>query len=124
MNDPTFWDTARLGLGAFLTSPGAGLIGLLGAAWLTFVGVGKRIEGDKELARDARRDEHERQLEADARERWQWFYERLWENRSDLPADALLHGMRSLRALAATQEQSAMLEVLARYVQSEAEEDL
>ncbi len=78
MNDPTFWETARLGLGAFLTSPGAGLIGLLGAAWMAFVGVGKRLDGDRDIAREARRDEHEKAAEADARERWQWFYQRLW----------------------------------------------
>lgn len=124
MTDPTFWETARLSVGAFLTSPGAGLIGLLGAAWLTFVGVGKRISGDRQLAQEARTAEREQDAESDARERWQWFYERLWDNRDTLPPDALLDGITSLRELTTTKQQSAMLEVLVRYVQSEAEEEL
>lgn len=124
MTDPTFWEIARLSVGAFLTSPGAGLIGLLGAAWLTFVGVGRRISGDRQLAQEARAAEREQDAEADARERWQWFFERLWDNRETLPADALLDGIKSLRELTTTKQQSAMLEVLVRYVQSEAEEEL
>lgn len=63
MTDPTFWETARLSIGAFLTSPGAGLIGLLGAAWLTFVGVGRRISGDRQLAQEARGAEREQDSE-------------------------------------------------------------
>lgn len=124
MTDPTFLETARLSVGAFLTSPGAGLLGLLGAAWLTFIGVGKRISGDRQLAQEARTAEREQEAETDARERWQWFYERLWDNRATLPPDALLDGIKSLRELTTTKQQSAMLEVLVRYVQSEAEEEL
>lgn len=124
VNEPTFWETARLSIGAFLTSPGVGILGVLGAAWLTLVGVGKRLDGEKELAAKARKAERKKEREADARERWQWFYARLWDNREDLPLDALLDGIRSLRELSTTRQQSAMLEVLVRYVQSEAEEEL
>ena len=81
-------------------------------------------EQNRDIAREARRDEHEKTAEADARERWQWFYQRLWDNREELPPDALLAGVESLRELATTQQQAAMLEVLVRYVQAEAEEVL
>ena len=80
-------EMVRLALGAFLTSPGAGILGLLGAAYLTYKGVDKRLSGDRDLAKDAREAEAQKDRESDARDRWQKFHDHLWENRAALPAD-------------------------------------
>lgn len=112
-------EMVRLALGAFLTSPGAGILGLLGAAYLTYKGVDKRLTGDRGLAKDAREAEAQKDRESDARERWQKFHDHLWDNRAALPADAMILGVQSLAQLVETQEQSAMLEVFAAYLAGE-----
>src|SRR5690242_14897646 len=83
------WELIRLSLGAFLTSPGAGLLGLIGGAWLTYKGVDKRIDADRAMAATAREADLQRELDADARDRWQRAYDHLWVHRSDLPLTAL-----------------------------------
>lgn len=117
-------ETTRLSLGAFLTSPGAGILGLIGAGWLTLRGVDKRLAGDQRMAHEAREAEYRKDLEADARERWQLAYDWLWENRAELPADSLITGIKELRRLVETRQQSAMLEVFASSLEQEAEEAL
>lgn len=118
------WEAWRLALGTFLSSPGAGVLGLLGAAWLAFIGANKRITADRELAVTSSTEEHQRDLDSDARERWQSFYDHLWTNRSLLPAEALILGVQSLAELATTKQQNAMVEVFVAYLGDEAQEAL
>lgn len=116
------WTWVRLSIGAFLTSPGAGILGLVGAALLTLVGVDRRLHGEAELARSARAAEQAQDREADARERWAQMYTFLWENRDDVGGRAVLSGIGALADLATTDTQIAMLEVLTVAVLHQAEE--
>lgn len=118
------WESWRLAVGTFLTSPGAGVLGLLGSAYLAFKGANKRITADRELAATSRKEEHKRDLDSDARERWQSLYDHLWTNRDLLPAEALILGVQSLAELATTKQQNAMVEVFVAYLGGEAQEAL
>ncbi|PRY59482.1 hypothetical protein BCF74_10972 [Knoellia remsis] len=117
-------ETIRLSLGAFLTSPGAGVLGLIGAALLTYVGVDKRLRAERRLALDARAATRAQDSENDARERWQLLFTFLWDNQEDLGATSVLHGLGVLRELATTSQQLGMLEVLTLAVLEDAEEEL
>lgn len=119
MTTNAFW----LAVGAFLTSPGAGLLGVLGAAYLALVGVDRRLSGDRLLAQEAREAQWAKERGADARERWQRFHDHLWVYRAVLPPDAMIAGIESLADLVETQEQSAMLEVFATYLADQAERE-
>lgn len=114
----------RLSIGAFLTSPGAGILGLIGAGLLAYVGVDKRLEGERKLALDARKDEHDKDIEADARERWQQMYAFLWDNREDLGDEVVLQGLESLGELSTTKQQAAMIRVFTLKILDDNQEDI
>lgn len=109
-----WWLVARLSVGAFLTSPGAGILGLIGAGYLAYRGVQSRLDGDQEIADR----QHKADLEQESRERWQWWYDHLWENREEYTLEGLTLGAQGLRSIAESPQQALMLDVLVAYIES------
>lgn len=63
-------ESVRLTLGTFLTSPGFGGLAAVIAAVFAARSVGKRLAGDRELAKQQREHEVEMATTADSRQRW------------------------------------------------------
>lgn len=103
--DWSWWEPARLAIGAFLTSSGFGGLAAFGAALLAFRGIRARIGYDQSAA-----------VEADARERWWQAYTHLWDNREKIADEDLLDVVASLEEVAETAQQTMMLDLLVAQV--------
>lgn len=115
-----WFDSMRLAWGAWLSSPGAGILGALGAGWFAYRGIQRRIDGERSLAMDARTAEAEVRAATGRHDRWQWYYEFLWTNRDELPPAALRAGVQSLLGAVETESQTWQLDALTRWVEQHA----
>lgn len=108
MTDSPFW----LAVGAFVTSAGFGAVTALGAAWVAYLGLGKRIRAERELAVAKADEDRESALEGDRRKRWWTVLTWLWDNRDTLGEDTMMQGLVALKTGELTVEQATMLQVV------------
>lgn len=118
-----WWDTVRLGLGAFLVSSGFAGLAALAAAVIAYLGIRKRIDADRELATAKAEADHravaakavadrDAAIEADQRARWWSALMWLWDNQASLNVEQALEAISKFDDASLTPQQSAMLLVV------------
>ncbi len=106
-----FWQA----VGAFFTSPGFAGLTALCAAWLAWRGVRIRLDGDREMAREARAAQIRDEITNEARTRW-WELAHWADHQIDAGSvreDLLLDLLVQMEGSLATREQAVMIECLA-----------
>lgn len=120
------WDTFRLALGAWLTSPGFGGLAALIAAVIAYLGITKRIAADHDLAIEAADRSRAAADAADERQRWWEVLQWTWTNRDALEdRDPLIAAsvLEALEPLVQTAAQSVILDATSRAIVDPAAED-
>jgi len=110
-----FWtwewaEDARLIIGTFVTSPGAGGTAAVVAAYLAYRGIATRLAGEKTIADKHRAD----QLVDEARQRWWDALMLLWGDSgkfADNP-EVLQEALEALESAVTTEEQRVMLKAM------------
>jgi hypothetical protein len=124
VTDPWWgFENVRLSIGAWLVSPGAGVLaafGAVAAGWFAYLGVQRGLAADQARAEEARKAEAEVRATAERHARWQWYYEFLWANREQLPPAALKAGVQSLVGAVETESQTWQLDGLTRWIDEHA----